>query len=606
MRGAFRKFERIFIRWWARPLRDAVIANPLVMMIVLVIVGCMGARASSFVLLYAQNLVRRDRRRAAMWMLDRAFRYEALVSAGGNLAMLYYYLGEYEACLVAAKKILARMPADLGVLVLRAHCLYAIGDNQAAKLAYERLVALDPGFARQNECFLRLAFLDGRLRHADVALGYYAMHCNPIPAEPPEASAFALRVSKLEDKGNRFLRTVDRKIIRLLRSVPGPEGRTAVFFFSPGNAIGHAVLEPFWLLNLIRGQFDRVVLIGAGQSATTRPVRTALQIVDQYVERLDTDDVALINLWWMDFGDIRTDRFTYILRDYRRLARSVYDARRDPATSMAAGRKHFALPPELQVLGEQVAAVQRLDLSRPIVVVHVREHGFHQLGVQAFRNAHIDNYLPTIRMLIDLGYLVVRVGDASMRPISVGSPYFIDLPHQPYAAPFLDPFFIARARFMIACQSGPCAYARAFGTPILNLNAVYHYSLIPEANELVGFKRYRRAAGGREVELSFAEIVAGKLHQLETTQQFERAGLRLEELSASEVTAATKEMLDWIAKPTREESDAQARFRSIAMAAANPMTENVSADHHLQGYLGYALPACRVSDAIARRRPGYL
>ena len=583
-----------------------MLANPLSRLVAFVIVWWMGARGNSFVLLYAQTLVRIGRKDAALRMLDRAVRLPALVRASGvELATLYYHLGEYESCIIAAKKILAIVPAHLGVIVLLAHCLYGMGDNEAAKQVYERLAALDSNFARQHECFLWLAFLHGRRRQPDVALGYFAMHCAPIPSEPHEASAFGLVVSKLEDKGHRFLRTVDRKIVSLLRSVPGPEGRTAVFFFSPGNAIGHAVLEPFWLLNLVRGEFDRVVFIGA-HAASTPPVRTALQIVDQYVERLDTEDVSLINLWWMDFGDILTDRFTYILRDYRRLARSIYDARIDSASPLAAGRRHFALPSGLRMLGEQVAVANGLDLSRPIVVVHVREHGFHQLGVQAFRNARIDNYLPTIRMLIDLGYLVVRVGDSSMPRVKINSPHFIDLPHRAYAAPFLDPFFIARARFMIACQSGPCAYARAFGIPILNLNAVYHYSLIPEANELVGFKHYRRRAGGRQVELSFAEIVADKLYQLETTQQFERAGVGLEELSAAEVTAATNEMLDWFANPSREESDAQRRFRSIALAAANANSQKAEGDHLLRSYLGYALPTCRVSDAIVRLRPGYL
>ena len=388
--------------------------------------------------------------------------------------------------------------------------------------------------------------------------------------------------------------------------MPGPEGRTAIFFFSPGNAVGHAVLEPFWLLNLICGQFDRVVMIGAAHAASTPPVGTALQIVDQYVERLETSDIHLINLWWMDFGDIRTDRFTYILRDYRRLARSIYDARVAPAGPLAAGRIHFALPSQLRALGDEVAAANGLDMSRPIVVIHVREHGYHQLGVQAFRNARIASYLPTIRMFLDLGYLVVRVGDSGMSRVELDSPHFVDLPHQAYAAPFLDPYFISRARFMIACQSGPCAYARSFGIPILNLNAVYHYSLIPEANELVGFKHYRRPIKGRLVPLSFAEIVADKLYQLETTQQFERSGLVLGDLSADEITAASTEMLDWLADPDREETAVQARFRSIARTAAEATADDVSCRDDLRSYLGYALPPCRVSDAIVRMRPGYL
>jgi len=527
-------------------------------------------------------------------------------NAGSELAALYYGLGDHELCIVATKAIYAVLPADLDVLFTLASSLYDVGDDELAKALYERLVALSLEFSRNYGCFVRLAFLYGRLRQSDVALGNYAMHYDRNPVEPEKASAFGLAASRLEDKGRQFLRAVDRKVVKLLRSIPAPEGHTAIFFFSPGNAIGHAVLEPFWLLNLIGGRYERIILIGAAQAVSTPPVRVALQIVDQYVERIEVDDESLINLWWMDFGDIKSDRFTYIFRDYRRLARSIYDARMDPANPLAARRKQFELPSAFGALGDQVAATNRLDLSRPIVVIHVREHGYHQLGVQAFRNARMINYLPAIRMLIDLGYLVVRVGDSNMSEVKIDSPYFVDLPHQPYASPFLDPYFISRARFMIACQSGPCAYARAFGIPILSLNAVYHYSLIPEAHELVAFKSYRRVIGGRNVALSFADIVASKLHQLETTQQFTRAGVVLDELSSEEVTAATNEMLDWLADPTRKESTLQAGFREIALTAADAMAPAAEDPRALRNYLGYALPTCRVSDAIVRLRPGYL
>jgi len=577
------------------------------MLTVFAIAARTGATGNHLQLSYARTLIRAGLKDAAHCVLDRALRLPALMrKAGSQFATLYCRLGDHESCIAAAKAINAVLPADLDVLLTLANCLYEIGDDEMARQLYERLVALNLDFARNYGCFIRLAFLYGRLRRSDVALSHYAMHYERNPLEPQKASTFGFAVSRLEDKARRFLRTVDQKVVKLLRSVPATEGRTAIFFFSPGNAIGHAVLEPFWLLNLVAGRYERVIVIGATQAASTPPVRVALQVVDQYVERIETNDESLINLWWMDFGDIKTARFTYIFRDYRRLARSIYDARMDPAHPLAAGRKQFELPPAFGALGDEVAAANGLDLSRPIVVIHVREHGYHQLGVQAFRNARMSNYLPAIRMLIDSGYLVVRVGDSDMSRVPIDSPHFVDLPHQPYASPFLDPYFISRARFMIACQSGPCAYARAFGVPILSLNAVYHYSLIPEAHELVGFKHYRKAVGGRNVALSFADVVASKLHQLETTQQFTRAGLVLDELSSEEVTAATNEMLDWLADPTRKESALQARFREIALTAADATALEAEDPRVLRSYLGYALPTCRVSDAIVRLRPGYL
>ena len=37
-------------------------------------------------------------------------------------------------------------------------------------------------------------------------------------------------------------------------------------------------------------------------------------------------------------------------------------------------------------------------------MLHTREHGYHRLRGQAFRNADVRNYIPAVRRLIDLGY----------------------------------------------------------------------------------------------------------------------------------------------------------------------------------------------------------
>ena len=41
-----------------------------------------------------------------------------------------------------------------------------------------------------------------------------------------------------------------------------------------------------------------------------------------------------------------------------------------------------------------------IDPARPLVVVHTREHGYHKLGVQRFRNTNVRNYVPALRRLI--------------------------------------------------------------------------------------------------------------------------------------------------------------------------------------------------------------
>src|SRR5207302_6777886 len=170
------------------------------------------------------------------------------------------------------------------------------------------------------------------------------------------------------------------------------------------------------------------------------------------------------------------------------------------------------------------------------VVVHSREHGYHEQRVQSFRNTDARHYVPALRKLLSQGYQVVRIGDRKMTSLRKGVPGLIELPMTDYYSPVLDPYLISRCEFMMSCQSGPCSYARAFGKPNLVLNAVYHYTLLPEHNELIAFKTYRDARTGRP--LGVEELFRSGAHLLDRTCHFEEAGIELEEMTPDEILAA--------------------------------------------------------------------
>jgi putative glycosyltransferase (TIGR04372 family) len=242
-----------------------------------------------------------------------------------------------------------------------------------------------------------------------------------------------------------------------------------------------------------------------------------------------------------------------------------------------------------------------LPLDRPVVVLHTREHGYHRLRGQAFRNADVRNYIPAVRALLDRGYMVVRIGDRKMTSIRREAPGLIELPTLDGYDPILDPYVIERCEFMISCQSGPCSLARALGKPNLVVNAVYNHTTLPEQNELFAFKRYVNRDG---VELSVEEALRRGAHLFDRTEHFECSGISLEDTTAEEIHAAVLEMLDGLDYPERADTELQARVRSVMERVADSDLTHPLA-HRMSNYIGHSLPECRVSDTVCRMRPKF-
>ncbi len=405
--------------------------------------------------------------------------------------------------------------------------------------------------------------------------------------------------------------TVDEAVASFLASrlagVLAPldlRGSVGVVIGSFHSAVGHAILDPFHFIQLYRHRFDRLILVHPPYSHYTPPTRLAAQILDQYVDQVEVSDHDVLNFAWQSIGELRHGTLTFLVHNYWSLNRMAFQARNTPGHPMAEGRRYMSLPPRMTDRAEALCRRNHLELTKPLVVVHTREHGYHGLRGQKYRNTDVRNYIPALRRLIDLGYQVVRIGDAKMYSVRGEVPGLLELPATDYYDPILDPFLIGRCKFMISCQSGPCSYARAFGKPNLVLNAVYHYTLLPENNELLAFKHYRDAATRRVMGVE--EVFKAGGHLFDRTEHFEAAGIEVEDMTPQELLAATEEMLAWLADPALPEAPTQKAFRdltarySVAPDPANPRVSPIA------DYVGYSLPECRLSDAVCKLRPGFM
>jgi putative glycosyltransferase (TIGR04372 family) len=403
--------------------------------------------------------------------------------------------------------------------------------------------------------------------------------------------------------GNQLARFLHDSLQGHLRSL-GLRGSLGVFFGAYVNAVGHAVLDPFHFVNLFGSRFDHLVFVHPDLSWHTPATRVALSILDPHLEAVACTDRDLLSFCWRHLGELQYQNVTFLLHNYWTLNRLVFHARREAGHPLWHGRTYFR--PSEKIVSRAEASCRRigLDLSRPTVVVHAREHGYHELHGQSYRNTHVRNYVSALRRLLTLGYQVVRVGDHKMISLRNDVPGLVELPLSDGYHPVLDPYIIARCEFMISCQSGPCSYARVFGKPNLVVNAVYHYTLLPERQELIAFKQYREARSKRA--LSVEQIFEAGAHLFDHTQRFVEAGIEVEDMSAEEIDAALCEMLQWLKNPGRPETPAQREFRRLMDRFGRDGVPGSWLAGPLTDYVGYALPECRVSDAVAALRPGYL
>jgi len=192
---------------------------------------------------------------------------------------------------------------------------------------------------------------------------------------------------------------------------------------------------------------------------------------------------------------------------------------------------------------ERRLALMGIDTRRPIVCVHVRESGYWaRTGdrTHSVQNADIITYIPSIQLLADNGFQVVRLGDRSMKPLPALKSTF-DYALSDFRNDTLDLYLLARSTFLLGSSSGPAAVASMFDVPLLATNwiAVHKIPFLP--NDLVLLKRFKYRS--RDTLLPFEELL--KLDYGEYLYyNLHRKNVQVIDNTPEELTNATCEMLE--------------------------------------------------------------
>ncbi len=161
-----------------------------------------------------------------------------------------------------------------------------------------------------------------------------------------------------------------------------------------------------------------------------------------------------------------------------------------------------------------------------------------------YRDCSIENFVPAMRRISELGGYAIRMGSAVERALPQDDPRIIDFASTNYD-PFLDIYLLARCRFLVGCTSGVHACAEFFDRPIGMTNTIPMY-YVPAHTYSRFIPKLLRDNTGRV--LSFAEM--GELGIMNDRNGrtalggfYEENGLEVVENTADDILALTDEML---------------------------------------------------------------
>lgn len=307
--------------------------------------------------------------------------------------------------------------------------------------------------------------------------------------------------------------------------------------------IGHLALEPdvYVKAGLLgwRPQYRGILLVPGGRAVNP----------------------CLLRYWERYMRIIWHPVFTTILTPLARLPRLTYEL---SFLNLPDGQRLKILPAVYRVqeayerayMGQSLLKLSSKDEARGrqrlqelgvptgawFVCLHVREPGYlPERTYHSYRNADIMTYLPAVEAIVAHGGWVIRMGDASMKPLPRMA-HVVDYVHSGLQSDWMDVVCFARCRFLLGDTSGPFVVGFAFGVPCAIANQIPMGHGPYSARDLWIPKRYRSVH--EDHDLTFAEVLRSPLRALGRTEDYEAVGIRWVDNSPEEICELAVEMLD--------------------------------------------------------------
>lgn len=492
--------------------------------------------------------------------------------------------GEAESIL---RRALALTPDHAEVLSTLARVAFVQRRLEESIGLYHRALAVSPDLLPATDGLGQAYHALGRSREAlETSWRCRAVHYNNLPQRPGPPAGL-----------NAILDRIDAAV-----SAHADPTDSTIYINVRTGSLGHVFAEPSGVRSCRNRPYERVILLVQPRSTFPKINPCNFDIGMRGVTCIETDDYDVLSLSWRNNGIFERKRTGYLLLDHHYVFREMFrNLRRGDC------REAVELTAEEKETGRAVARRMGIPEDAPVVVLHMREAGFHSHVTQfSYRNTTPSRYHAALRYLVRRGFFVVRVGDASMTPLPDFGPQVIDLPFSPHYHPIVEPYFIERCQFMISSLSGPHELARVFRRPILTLNSPICSADAPESPGLLAFKRYLDVSGGTARPMGFQEILERDLHNTYSTYDLDRRKVRVEELSPHEILAVTREMVEFLEHAPPPPSLVQRAFMAVAETEQQRAEADWKRVVRNLDWFGYAAPEARISEEYCFYNPDFL
>ena len=311
--------------------------------------------------------------------------------------------------------------------------------------------------------------------------------------------------------------------------------KNLIYVLNQVNRIGQLSSELLHIKTLYESFYDRIIIV-TGPTNDFGVNLNVFKVVGSKFIHVSTEDPVIPMIGILNAGITQYEDIDLLIVSPWKLW-SSYKKTVTAGLPLAA----FQLPNSLRLKGEAWMAKAGLDPATPVVLLHARDIGYRpDLSHHGHRCVDIENYRGAISFLENQGYQVVRLGDKTNQRLKGYTQAVIDLPFHPDYDPFLDIYFAATCCFAINQSSGPSSLVRAFKKPALTVNRTVDWDYHPGIDCLM-FKHYKNKTTGKE--LSYDSILETGLGELSMDEDFEKAGIIIEENTPNELEQGIKEFV---------------------------------------------------------------
>ncbi|MFA6217316.1 MAG: TIGR04372 family glycosyltransferase [Candidatus Omnitrophota bacterium] len=234
-------------------------------------------------------------------------------------------------------------------------------------------------------------------------------------------------------------------------------------------------------------------------------------------------------------------------------------------------QKKFASRPPLLKLsetdrkrGQAFLEEQGMPQGAWFVCLHCREDGYLGQVNQSLRNADINNYLLAVEAIVKRGGWVVRMGDATMKPLPYQE-HVIDYAHSKNKSQQLDVFLCASCKFFLGSDSGLYHVASIFGVSAAIANYAHLCGSLPYGADDIGIPKLIWSEKEKRY-LRFKEVLQSPLGHFLFDHLFVRAGASPHENTPADIRELALEMLDkkdGLLTYGKEDELLQSRFKAL-------------------------------------------